>query len=66
MSDEVEPYLLDRKRAAAFLGVSGNTIWVWCKKGLMPEPEIRMHRKNYWSRDSLQSLRKKVARNSTE
>ena len=57
---EAEPYLLDRKRAAAFLGVSGSTIRRWVEIGRMPEPAIKMPRKKYWSRDSLQSLKDKV------
>ena len=56
---EAEPYLLDRKRAAAFLGVTGKTIWVWCKQGKMPEPAIEMPRKKYWSRDSLRAMQEK-------
>lgn len=60
MSDEVEPYLLDRKRAAAFVGVSGSTIRRWYMLGIVPEPEIKMHRKNLWTRDSLLPLREKV------
>lgn len=57
---EAEPYLLDRKRAAAFLGVSGSTIRRWFELGQMPEPAIRMPRKKYWTRDSLLPLREKV------
>ncbi len=68
MSEEPIPYLLDRKRAAAFLGVSGQTIYDWCKRGMMPKPAREMPRKKYWSRDSLiafqASRKEKVAGNS--
>lgn len=60
MSEEPIPYLLDRKRAAAFLGVSGSTIRRWYQLGIVPEPEIKMYRKKLWTRDSLLPLREKV------
>jgi predicted site-specific integrase-resolvase len=66
MSEEPEPYLLDRKRAAAFLGVSGSTIRRWFESGQMPEPKIRLHRKKYWTRESLQPLREKVDQSRAE
>ena len=61
MSDEVEPYLLDRKGAAKFIGVSGSTIRRWYELGIVPEPELKLPRKKYWTRDSLLPLREKVA-----
>jgi predicted site-specific integrase-resolvase len=58
--------LLDRKQVAILLGVSGSTIRRWYLAGQMPEPVIKMHRKRYWSAESIKELRQKMSQNRSE
>lgn len=53
-------YMLNRKQAAAFLGVSESTIARWSKAGKMPEPVVKMHAKQYWRRVDLEAMKTRL------